>query len=186
MPGFLTPDSQTAAFSDLERRVRALESAQRVGLNRVRAAWSTFDDYPTVWGVWDSVCGAARRWQDDQGTTGTGHPVLTVTTGTRVLMLLNAYVAQYGATGGFRSAQGNVGVGLDGVDPASIPGDTWGWRTAFYNLNDEHDGPAVLATVKTVTPGEHTFQVYTNWVDTAGAGVKPLVSSIVLTIIPLD
>lgn len=181
----LLPDSHGLHLADIDRRLRALETAQRVGLNRVRAAWSTVDDYPSAFDAWDTG-GALARWEDDQGATGTGFPTLTVVTGSRVLVLLNAHVASYALVGGFRSMQGNVGVGLDGVDPASIPGETWGWRTGVYNANNEHDTPITLAVVKTITPGEHTFDVQANWSDTAGAGVKPLVSSVVLAVMPLD
>jgi hypothetical protein len=187
MPGFLTPETDNTLFADFDRRLRALETTQRVGISRTRSAQSTYDDYPSTYDEWDSTGGALREWRDDQGNEGGGYPTVTLIAGTRVLVLLSAKVGGYAAGGGFRSYQGQLGVGIDGGTPADHVGDVFGWRMGVYNATvSELQHPTAIAIVKEVTPGEHEFAVWSWWSDNAGSGTQPLWSSVQLTVIPLD
>lgn len=187
VPGYLTPESDATTLADFDRRLKALETTQRVGLSRTRSAQSTTDDYPSAYDAWDATGGATREWSDDQGNEGTGYPVVTVVTGTRVLILLSAKVSSYSAGGGFRSYQGALGVGIDGGTPADHVGDVFGWQMGVYNATaSELQHPTAIAIVKEVTPGEHEFAVWSRWADNTGSGTQPLWSSVQLTVIPLD
>jgi hypothetical protein len=178
-----------ATIADMQRRLQILEATSRVGLNRVRFAWSTHAvnvaEVSTI-GAWETGP-ATATWTDDRGTTGTGYPSLTLTTGTKVLIIGAARYFDMSEDLG-TAASVSFGVGIDGSTPLT-------WPTLFPRMmTSGGKGPNAdnvfsrlnLAVGRSgITPGSHTFSVQAFW--NAGAGAtQPDLSDIFLAIVPLD
>lgn len=190
----LQPDSLPTTMADFDRRLRALEGASRVGLNRVRFAWSTHfvPPAPAAYGSWESGSTSAT-WEDDQGNTGTGYPRVTLVTGTKVLMIAQSYPQSYAHDPAvYKADTCNLGIGLDG-------GAANAWSPAAplpTSYNSRDTATPVYAGSYTLTlnsgradlaPGEHTFQLQHYWSNySAGALTDAGAAGIFLAVIPID
>ena len=182
----LQPDSLGSTIADFDRRLRTLESAGRVGLSRVRAAWNTAAAPVAVFDAWyTGPAGAA--WADDQGDSGTGYPALTLRTGRRALVLAQAFAENIANDPTFKTFGWSLGIGIDGASPPSGQAD----RYQTHGPTSEGNNYLTLVHIFTqLEPGEHTFYLSTNWQANNPAAVNiPQLSSnnsAFLAVLPLD
>lgn len=173
-------------MADLQRRVLALETVQRVGINRVITAWGTASASPTVFGA--AEYGAAgTTWESSDGSSGTGYAQVTIDVRSSVLIIVGGRMSSIGWDSGvaWRSQGGTVGVETDGLFGTGGYPDI---RRQILNRNPEYITAAVsIVVTKTFTPGIRTFRVGANWQnDFPAAPVQPLLSDVTLTVIPID
>lgn len=191
VPGYLTPESDATTLADIDRRLKALETTQRVGLSRMRSAWGDDVSYTlTATNTWLDGTAEGATWTDDQGNTGSGFPEVTVTTGRRVLIVATARANKVSALATNKSNLMRIGVSIDGDTPASAS--TSGAAATYATLevpgNDAVNGHVTLITQRVdLEPGEHTIalQAFANNYR-PGASDYAEVLEVQLTVIPLD
>lgn len=179
----LTPSERTLA--DIERRLRNLETAPRVGLHRIRTAYATAAVDPVTFDAWESGA-AGSTWADDAGNTGTGYAQLTVETGTKALVIFGCRVISLANNATYRCVTCRVGFGVNAVLPdGAIP---TGQRTATNNTTVPGESNVAYSLVRRgLTPGPNTFRAYAFWVTAVpGAANLPRMTDTVLTVIPID
>lgn len=179
------PDTLGSQLDDIQRRLRALEAGQRVGLNRIRLAWSTVDAAPTVYGAYQ-FGPAAAQWADDRGNTGTGYPRVVLQAGTRALMFAQAYCTNLALDATFRSSQFTLSIGASGQSAAADP---VVYRFQSHGPTTEGNQPLFLMGARSdMTPLQaSTFAVACLLENRVPAAPNlPVPSSIVLAIVPID
>lgn len=183
---FLVPDSQAAMIADIDRRLRALESAQRVGLNRVRMSWNTSSATVGTFGAWYTGP-AGCAYIDDLGNTGTGYPRVTLVTGEKALVLVQGYAVNIANDPTFRTYAWYIGFGVDSATPPSSLADRYQTHGPTTEGNNYQ---TMVQPIVDLTPGEHTFYLTTKWEDANPAAVNlPTLSAVnnaVLVVIPID
>ncbi len=179
MPEALQPDNRDSVIADLERRLRVLESAQRVGLNQLRFVRSTAAASPTTYGSAEYGV-AGNTWEDDQGNTGTGYPTIQMATPSKALLMIGYRPVDVGNAAGFKSHTVQVFVSIDGAG-AYV-------NRQYYQANiDRNYVPVFSAGVIDLTPGDHTFQIGANWLlVNPGGGTAPLLSDAYMIVLPLS
>jgi hypothetical protein len=174
--------------ADIERRLSTLETASRIGLNRMRNSYATAAVDPTVFAAWESGA-AGSTYADDQGNTGTGYGQVTVTTNTKVLVLFGCRVLLLGANGpgAFRSATARVGFGIDALTPDQLTAPT-GQRTASNFNPSTVDNNVVHAVIRRgLTPGSHVFKAWAFWNnDQPAAPILPRMTDTFIAVLPID
>ena len=178
------PDGLGLMYADLERRLRDLENAPRVGLNLLRAAWGTAAADPSTFGAFEYGT-VGNTWADDKGAVGTGYPTITLVCPARILIIASARpldVASLAAT--YRCAGGEFGVAIDGV---ALGLGQPNIKRAFGNGNNlPVNMPMISVATRTITPGSHTFAMVAFWNDSAPAALQfPRLTDTFLAILPL-
>jgi hypothetical protein len=177
----LRPDDRWQA--EIERRLRVLETAPRVGLSGLRSAWQTAAASPSSFGAFEAGPVAAT-WTDDQGNTGTGYPTLTVTTGTRYLLLWSARPSGLATAAAYRSASVEISVQIDGVSVPALPN---ALRTVQQLAATEFNAPASAIVARTAVPGAHTFGLVARWANSQPAGLTlPTLTEVHLAVLPIS
>lgn len=178
----LLPEDLPGVLADLQRQIRDLQVAQRVGLNQMRWCQATASAAPSVYGsVQYGVAG--DTWLDDLGQTGTGYPTLTMVTSAKVLMFVGCLPTDVGNAAGFRSNSVTVSVKIDG-NPGYL-------QRGYYQANiDRMYVPIMMMSVPlpALTPGvSHTFTIGANWANTnPAAGTLPRLGESFLFVLPLS
>lgn len=187
MPEVLQPDAMAATIADLNRRLQILEATSRVGLSGVRTAWQTATAATTVLDAYESgPAGAA--WQDDQGNTGTGYPVLTITNmPARAWLLWECRPANIGFTPAatYRSVQAQPVLAINGAAITSAPSN----RRGYSNFGDgQSRAPVMGSAIRTFTAGaSYTFQMQVKWDDTVPANpTMPTLTDAQIIVLPLS
>lgn len=188
----LQPDTMAATLADVMRRLQVLEATQRSGLNRMRFAWSNGATFaPTTFGTYENGVASGNKYSNDAGAVGQpGYPQLTLTTGKRILILMNALyfgIANSGLT--WRTFQAFIGVGIDGGAP-----DAPGWTDPrmyrqIVNINASESCRAVtMAVVRgDITPGDHQFGMWAQWNNDVPTGAtQPQLLEGSLAVLPID
>lgn len=170
-------------FAELDRRLRALEASPRVGLSGLRSVWQTAGASPTTFGAWETGT-AANTWTDDTGASGTGYPTLTLTLGSRYMIFLAGRPIGLANAATYRSLSVQFTTLIDG---ALIPGPP-SPRRLFANSNAfPVDAPIASFVARSITPGQHTFQVAAQWTNDVPAAVNlPTLTDTFLGILPLS
>jgi hypothetical protein len=175
-------------LADIERRLRTLETAPRVGLHRLRYAYATAAVDPTVYGAWESGA-AGSTWRDDRGVDGTGYAQVTVETNTKALVFFGCRVIELGANAGvtWKTSVAVVGVNQDGVVPSSTAAPTL-QRVAFNPLAGAPFQNISYTAIRTgLTPGQHVFTAQAFWqLDFAGAPTAPRMTDTFLGVLPIN
>lgn len=171
-------------FAELDRRLRTLEAAPRVGLAGLRSVWQTAGVSPAVFGATFEAGVAGNTWTDDTGATGTGYPTITLTTGRRYMIFWSARPIGLAASAAYRSASVEISVRIDGVDSPPLPSP----RRQFANSNAAPVDVALSTIVaREITPGQHTFTVVARWAnDQPAAPNLPTLTDTFLGILPLS
>lgn len=173
-------------MADLQRRVLALETVQRVGINRVVTSYGTASVSPTTFGA-DEYGAVGTTWGSSTGSSGTGYPTVSIVLTAAALILVNGRVSELAEDAVyFRARSLVVGVNVDGgtlgtgADPDI--------RRQITNRNPGAISfPFSIAVMKSFTPGTHVFRVGAQWEDFAPAApIQPLLSDVTLTVIPID
>ena len=174
--------------AEIERRLRVLETAPRVGLSRMRFARATAAVAPTTFGSWENGA-AGATWIDDTGATGTGHPSITVTTNTRALVFFSAAFSNVGSDVGTRTALVDFGVGINGSNPEVTTAPLM-YRRYFQPAQTAASQQLPLgffAFRADFGAGSHTFQVSAKWQDSVpAASLQPLMADAFVCVIPID
>jgi hypothetical protein len=188
VPAVSQPDTLARTIADLTRRVQILEATQRVGLSRVRFAWSTHTGTPriTAADVWENGP-AGTTWEADDGTTGTGYPEVTLQFGRKALFFARVQGLDYSNDAAYKVGRLTFGVGIDGTDPTV-------WPTTQRMYSSQSRGPvtegnvpnALIAGRNDIAPGVHTIKWWARWVTQAGGATMPYASDIFLAVIPID
>ena len=186
----LLPRRTASDMSDFDRRLRALESAQRSGYNRLKTAWC--DQTSVTLGAvnsWRSGTSESATWTDSSGGTGTGFAAVTVETGTKVMLIASMRPGLVSTFTNYKTNLMYLGVGIDSADPA-FPGADGPLESIIHEQTsvDPANVAMVLSTVAVdLTPGQHTFRLmaYGNNYRPAAA-TYPVVQNLQLTVIPLD
>lgn len=184
MGEILRPATLTAELQEIRSRLSRLESAERVGLNRIRYARATASAVPTVFAAWEQGP-AGTTWVNDKGVTGTGYPTVTVETGTKVFVIANGVMANLCNTATYRSMDGYMLCGVDG----SITGMGAIFKRIARNQNATGISfpMTVMGELSGLTPGTHTFSVWAFWSDDQPAAVnKPSMTDSSILVIPID
>jgi hypothetical protein len=170
-------------FAEIDRRLRTLEATARVGLSGLRSVWQTAGASPTTFGAWETGT-ASNTWTDDTGATGTGYPTLTLTLGSRYMIFWSARPIGLANAATYRSLSVQLTVGIDGVFNPPLPSP----RRLFANSNAlPVDLPIAAIVARSITPGQHTFQVAAQWTnDVPAAGNQPTLTDTFLGILPLS
>ena len=175
-------------LADIERRLRTLETAPRVGLHRLRYAYATAAVDPAVYGAWESGA-AGSTWRDDRGTNGAGYGQVTVETNTKALLFFGCRVMELGADAGvtWKSSFAIVGVNQDGVAPSSTFAPTL-QRLVYNPLAGAGFQNISYVAIRTgLTPGQHVFAAQAFWqLDFAGAPTAPRMTDTFLGVLPID
>jgi hypothetical protein len=174
-------------MADFDRRLRTLETAQRVGLNRIKFSYATAATDPTVYGAWEPGA-SGTTWADSVGAVGNGYGEVTLETNNRVLVFFGARVINLGSNAGatFRASTGLAGFGIDGVLPDALPAPT-GQRTVFNGNTATVDLHVLYVVPRTVGPGTHTFKAWARWTDAhPAAPVPPRMTDTFLGVLPID
>jgi hypothetical protein len=184
MPEQLNLDSFAAFQADVQRRLQVLEATSRVGLNRVRYAWSTANAEVTSFGVWNSGP-AAATWADDRGNTGTGNPSITVTHGKKMLYFAQGDALAIANDATFRTYRWYIGIGLPAGTPAVAP---TMWRTQTHGPTTEGNNPLTLVVGRAdLVPGSYVYNLQTLWEDNVPAAAnKPTLSQAFIAMLPID
>lgn len=173
--------------ADIERRLRVLETAPRVGLSRMRFARATAAVSPTTFGAWELGAGGST-WVDDSGTTGTGHPLVTVVTNTRAMVFFSAAFSNVGNDLTVRSSLVDFGVGIDGASPEATTAPLM-YRRYFQPATGAAPQQVPLgffAFRADFGAGTHTFQVAAKWQNSVpAAATQPLMSEAFVCVIPI-
>lgn len=171
-------------LAEIERRLRVLETAPRVGLSGLRSVWQTAGASPTTFGATWETGAVGNTWTDDTGQTGTGYPTITLTLGARYMIFWSARPLGIAAAAGYRSASVLLTVGIDGVFNPTLPSP----RRQFANSNVlPVDLPIAAIVARSITPGSHTFQIAAQWAnDVPAAGGLPTLTDTFLGILPLS
>ena len=170
-------------MAELERRVRVLEAAPRVGLAGLRSVWQTAGVSPTVFGAFEAGV-AGNTWTDDTGTSGAGYPTITLVTGRRYMIFWSARPIGMAASAAYRSASVQISVRIDGVDAPPQP-------RALRQFANGNAAPVdvALSTIvaREITPGQHTFTVVARWANDQPAALGlPTLTDTFLGILPLS
>jgi len=193
------PDTLSSIVRELERRIRILETAQRVnapavtsslttaavsaaGVGRILSSHSTnvvalappvMDAYTT---------GGFETWIDDNGNTGSGYAKVTVTTGSRALIIVTCNPAQMANAATFVCDSMLFGavVNAEVTVPQAIG--------PLINTSLEVDVPMIWTRVRNdLTPGSNTFKVIAKFFTLNGAAaITPRMSATNITVIPID
>lgn len=170
-------------FAELDRRLRTLEAAPRVGLAGLRSVWQTAGVSPAVFGTYEAGV-AGNTWRDDTGATGTGYPTITLTTGRRYMIFWSARPISIANAAAYRSMAVELSVQVDGVNVPPLPNA----RRQFTNLNASTvDVPLSAIVTREITPGQHTFRMVASWTnDQPAAAILPTLTDTFLGILPLS
>jgi hypothetical protein len=174
-------------MADFDRRLRTLETTQRVGLNRIKFSYATAATDPTVFAAWEPGA-TGTTWADSTGAVGNGYGEVTLETNNRVLVFFGARVINVANDAGvtFRTLGCRVGFGIDGVLPDALPAPT-GQRTANNLASAVVDMHPLYVVPRTVGPGVHTFKAWAFWQDTfPAAPVLPRMTDTFLGVLPID
>lgn len=174
--------------AEIERRLRTLETAPRVGLHRLRYAYATAAVDPTVFGSWESGA-AGSTWRDDTGTNGAGYSQVTVETNTKALVFFGCRIINVGFDSGttWKTANAFVGVNQDGTVPSSTSAPTL--QRAVYNplAAAPYQNIAYTAIRTNLAPGVHVFTAQALWsIDAPGAPTAPRMTDTFLGVLPID
>jgi hypothetical protein len=142
--------------ADLTRRVRDLETVQRVATSSAQAATPQPDVIRPV--AYDTTFRSTGIRVADSATVA--NPSLTVSFA-RALVIWSAKAQWFGTAGIYKGRRIEARILLDG--DANVP---WYWRSISDGIDYPED--AQIAVVMDATPGEHTLQV--EWCVRAGAG----------------
>lgn len=173
-------------MADLQRRVLALETTPRVGINRVVTSWGTASVSPTTYGL--AEYGAVgTTWASSTGASGTGYPRVQISITSFALVLLNGRISDVANDPAlFRSNDVVVAVRVDGGTFGTDGQPAIARQMTNYNL-EAVTVPFSIAVMKAFPPGVRTFEVGASWTDTAPAAtLLPLLSDVTLTILPID
>lgn len=186
MPEVLLPETLATILHDFDRRIRTLESAERVGLNRIRMAWNTAAAPVGTFDAWyTGPAGAA--WEDDRGNTGTGYPRVTVRTGRKALVMAQGYADNIANDAAFRTYAWALGIGVDGATPPNGQIDRY---QTHGPTTEGNNYVTLIHPLLDLVQGEHTFYLTTKWYDAnPGAPNLPRLdpnNTAVLAVIPLD
>lgn len=193
MPTQLTPDDHDALFADIDRRLKLLEVSQRVGLNGVRAAWMTGTAVTTVYDVWDPGP-AGATWADDQGATGTGYPIVTITNmPARAIVVWEARPANVGDTPAatYKTSSCQLAIAINGLtDYTALPGGYYPKSNRqFVNVggNGAARIPFLSTAMRQFNAGEtYTFQMTANFNNAApGNPTGPTLTDCQIFVLPL-
>lgn len=187
MPEQLMPESAANLLADIDRRLRILESAQRLGLNRLRMAHSYGAAVsPTVFGAYETGP-AGAQYLDDQGAIGSGYPQLTMTTGSRALFIAVATINLLANNASARSRSMFFGIGADGANPGDWTNPRMYRQLVNSNADEVRTQTTVVAARTDLTPGTHTFRIHAKWSDDVpAAGTLPYLFDAELLVIPID
>jgi hypothetical protein len=179
----LQPESITNVLADFDRRLRNLEATRRLGLSAIRSASqngiATSD--PT-YGAWESVGDGLQQHTVDTGAVAAGYPALTLTVPARVLIIVTATVSDVGVGAGFKSAQGTLGLRVNGVIDTGRP-----FAGGMVRAGGSSAGAGTVASIvdRRFTPGSYTFEVAMLWeLTNAGGSAYPYIENANLIIIP--
>ena len=170
-------------FAEIDRRLRTLEATARVGLSGLRSVWQTAGASPTTFGALE-LGTASNTWRDDTGATGTGYPTITLTLGSRYMIFWSARPIGVANAAGYRSKSVLLSVGIDGEFNPPLPSP----RRQFANSGVlPVDAPIAAIVARSITPGQHTFQVGATWGDDVPAAPGlPTLTDTFLGILPLS
>ena len=175
----LQPDQLASMFADMDRRLRVLESTQRVGLNQLRFCTSTGSAAPTTFGAGEYGT-AGNTWVDDTGATGTGYPTISMRTPNKVLVLVGYRPINLATAATFRTFSVQVNVRIDA---------TAGYlnRQISQYATTNMDAPYVSAGVIAVGAGVHSFTIGAAWDNTVpAAATQPQLTDAYLIVLPLS
>lgn len=176
----LLPENLSSVIEDMQRQIRDLQVAQRVGLNQLRFCRSTGSAFPAVYGTYEYGV-AGNTWVDDLGAVGTGYPTITMVTPKRNLVLIGYRPVDVGNAPGFRTNSVQVAVKIDA---------TGGYINRQYVQSniDRMYVPVTSAGVIDLPAGvSHTFTIGAAWVDVnPAAGTLPLLSDAYIIVLPLS
>ena len=190
MGEFLREDNMGATIADLDRRLRVMESTARVGLNRVRYAWSTHASGAAPSSTMDAYEGgpAGSTWADDEGATGTGYPTVTLTLGSKALFLCQAIPRDIANDAAYKAGAFRFGPAPDGLTPES-----WGSPYPIMYGGGTHGATsegtpryAFIVGRNDITPGEHTVKINMRWVTQFGGAALPSAHDIFLAVVPIN
>ncbi len=174
--------------AEIERRLRTLETAPRVGLHRLRYAYATAAVDPAVYGAWESGA-AGSTWRDDTGAAGTGYAQVTVETSAKALLFFGCRIINLGADAGvtWKTSSALIGVNQDGTVPSATFAPTL-QRLVFNPLAASPFENVTYVAIRTgLTPGQHVFTAQANWtLAFAGAPTAPRMTDTFLGVLPID
>lgn len=178
----LMPEDQATLLASIDRRLKALEVASRVGLSQLRWCQATASVSPSVYGS-NQYGIAGDTWLNDRGQTGTGYPTLTLVTPAKVLMFVGCVPTDIGNAAGFRSKSVRVQVKIDAAEGYL--------QRDYYQANIERmTFPIMMMSVPlpALTAGvSHTFTIGANFENTnPAAGTTPRLGESFLFILPLS
>lgn len=177
----------TRHIDDLERRLRIMEATQRSGLGSIEiengSAGFTMATSPL----------SQTSWQNGSGVC----PEITMTTGSRVIILAQARAYNYGQDvvgADLRCESVHLGVGIDSTLPHEFPSAPQ-MRNALQNVAYGSGADVavygianliLMTTREDLAPGEHTFKLLFAATDDYPAGTMlPVISDTSLIVIPL-
>lgn len=210
------PDTMSSIVRELDRRIRILETAQRVdvsavtsslttaavatvGLSRAIGSSSLGGVGPVPFGSWYKglTTAGGDTWTDTLGNTGTGYPKVTATTGHKAMFMASGTVnVLSGNAANSKGCAASFGIGIDGGTPQA-------WFVAGQPY-PEVDGalenpttstlsfgsiPYSLSFIRTdLTPGSHAFQLWVQFFANVPttAPTGPTLIASNLIVIPID
>ena len=161
------PDTMSSIVRELDRRIRILETAQRVnapavtssltaaavttnlttaavsavGTGRIISANGAVNIGAVTISAWENTGATGSTWADTAGNTGTGYPQVTITTGRKALIIVSGIIGNCGGTAATYQATGaDYGVGWNSLDPSSFS--AGGGQPAPHQLITETLGSA--------------------------------------------
>jgi hypothetical protein len=130
-------------------------------LSGLRSVWQTAGAVPTTFGVLETGT-AANTWTDDTGQTGTGYPTITLTLGARYMIFWSARPIGVANAAGYRSKSVLLSVGIDGQFNPPLPSPC---RQFAQQGVLPVEMPIAAIVARSITPGQHTFQIGATWGD---------------------
>ena len=190
MPEALQPERLEKLLADMNRRLQILEATSRVGLNRVRFAWSTGDADVTSFGAYQTGP-AGASWQASDGSTGVGYPAVTLELNTKVLVFMQHTTQKVANDPTFRCFSWSSGVRKT---PPGTPTGSWPSGDPLMAVPMTH-GPTsegnpttqLLVGRADLTPGTYTIQMSILFTDSNPAALnQPKIVEPFLMVIPID
>lgn len=187
MAEILRPNTLQTELQEIRSRLARMETAQRVGLNRIRFARATAAVDPTTFGSWEQGA-AGTTWIDDRGNTGSGYPQLTVDIHRKALVFFGAGIQNVAHLSPYRSELVDFGVGINGHDPeyygAPIMYRRW-WNPNSVPI-EVPVGFFILRNDFTPNPSKQ-FAVWARWQNSVPAGpTLPRMIDSFVCIVPID
>lgn len=181
----LQPDQIASTIAAFDQRLRTLEGASRVGLNRIRYAWATGTPQTTL--VYDAFDygPVTATWQDDRGNTGTGYPRVTVAHGKKALFLVQGYAQQIANDVTFKTYQwflGAYGVGVPSIINPLM------YRFQTHGPTTEGNNTVSLITARAdMVPGSYLYAVMAQFTKTnVAAANEPKLADPFIAVLPID